>query len=165
MTVSPGDPNTIYGAYGGLQMSRDGGKTWELVGPTPDKLIDLAASTIDADVLYAATENGLFISINAGRSWKPQIEGAPVSLVEVTPNSTLYAFVVGRGLVRAAEGSRQLTILSNDFGGCILVHIAVDLDNPSRLFAATGGSRVLASTDGGRTWETFGSYTSSAKAK
>src|SRR5918996_752920 len=48
MDVSPADPNVIYGAYGGsLQISRDGGQTWEVVGPAPDGLIDLAASSTE----------------------------------------------------------------------------------------------------------------------
>ncbi|HEX2136749.1 MAG TPA: exo-alpha-sialidase [Microvirga sp.] len=157
MTVSPADPNTIYGAYGGLQISRDGGKTWKLVGPTPDKLIDLAASAKSAGTLYAATEAGLLISTDAGTTWTPLLGGAPVSLVEVTPDGTLYAFVIGRGLARSAEEPLEFTDLGGDFGGGFLLHLAVDPSNPNRLFAATGKGRVLVSTDRARTWSTFGS--------
>ncbi|WP_230534653.1 WD40/YVTN/BNR-like repeat-containing protein, partial [Microvirga roseola] len=146
MTVSPADPNTIYGSYKGLQISRDAGKTWTVVGSTPDKLIDLAASARDADTLYAATEDGLLISKDAGKTWKPQLEGAPVSLVEVTPDGTLYAFVIGRGLVRSAEEPLNFAELGNDFGGGYLLHLAVDSTNPDRLFASTGKGRVLTST-------------------
>jgi hypothetical protein len=46
LTVSATDPRTIYGAYRGqLQVSPDGGRTWEIVGPAPEGLIDLAASS------------------------------------------------------------------------------------------------------------------------
>ncbi len=156
MTVSPADPKTIYGAYQGLQRSRDGGKTWTLVGPAPEKLIDLAASARGADALYAASEHGLFASADGGKTWKPILEGAAVTLVEVAPDGALYAFVVGRGLVRSAEDPLSFTTLSNDFGGGYLLHLAVDPTNPSRLFAATGRGRVVTSTDQGRTWTTFG---------
>lgn len=156
MTVSPADPNTIYGSYGGLQISRDAGKTWKMVGPAPDKLIDLAASAKDADTLYAATESGLLVSRDAGKTWKPNLEGASVSLVEVTPEGTLYVFVIGRGLVRSKEEPLSFTELGGDFGGGYLLHLAVDPTNPNRLFAATGKSRVLISTDQGRTWNSFG---------
>jgi len=157
MTVSPADPNTIYGSYGGLQISRDAGKTWKVVGPAPDKLIDLAASAKNADTLYAATEPGLLVSRDAGKTWKPVLEGSPVSLVEVTPEGTLYAFVVGRGLVRSEEEPLSFTELGGDFGGGYLLHLAVDPFSPNRLFASTGKSRVLISTDQGRTWNSFGS--------
>jgi photosystem II stability/assembly factor-like uncharacterized protein len=56
LTVSAADPRIIYGHYGSLQLSRDSGATWSLVGP--DRLIDLAASARDASTLYAATETG-----------------------------------------------------------------------------------------------------------
>ena len=157
MTVSPADPNTIYGSYGGLQISRNAGKTWKIVGPAPDKLIDLAASAKNADTLYAATEPGLLVSRDAGKTWKPVLEGSPVSLVEVTPEGTLYAFVVGRGLVRSEEEPLSFTELGGDFGGGYLLHLAVDPFSPNRLFASTGKSRVLISTDQGRTWNSFGS--------
>ena len=81
MTVSRADPKTIYGVYGELQISRDEGKTWNLVGPTPPKLIDLSASAVNPDKLYAAAEAGLFVSTDAGKTWQALIEGAPVSLV------------------------------------------------------------------------------------
>lgn len=156
MTVSPADPKTIYGSYRGLQLSRDAGKTWTLVGATPDKLSDLAASARSPDTLYAATEAGLLVSTDAGKTWKPLLEGAPVTLVEMTPGGIIYAFVVGRGLVTSTEGSADFKTLSNDFGGGVLIHLTSDAKNPDRLFAATGRGRVLSSTDKGRTWNTFG---------
>jgi hypothetical protein len=67
MTVSPADPKTIYGSYGGLQVSQDGGQTWKLVGPAPEKLIDLASSAKDANTLYAATEGGCSSARMPGR--------------------------------------------------------------------------------------------------
>ena len=160
MTVSPADPNTIYGSYKGLQISRDAGKTWKVVGPAPDKLIDLAASARNPDRLYAATEDGLRVSKDAGKTWTSQFEGAPVSLVEVTPDGTLYAFVIGRGVVRSAEDPLNFTELGGDFGGGYLLHLAVDPANPDRLFAATGKGRVLTSSDQGRTWSSFGASNS-----
>ncbi len=157
MTVSPADPRTMYGAYRGLQVSRDGGKTWRVVGPQPDGLIDLAASATSGETLYAATEAGLLVSKDAGRSWKPIIRGTPVTLVKVTRDGTLYAFVVGRGLVRSGEDPLKFDDLGQDFGGGVLMHLAVDPNDPNRLFAATGRGRVLMSIDQGRTWNTFGS--------
>ncbi|QRM34705.1 F510_1955 family glycosylhydrolase [Microvirga sp. VF16] len=156
LTVSAADPSRIYGAYGGLQVSRDAGKTWTLVGPTPDKLIDLAASAKNADVLYAATEAGLLSSRDAGKTWAVVLSGAPVSLVEVTPDGSVYAFIVGRGLVRSADEALAFTTLSENFGGSVLLHLAADPGNPNRLFAATARGGVLTSTDQGRTWATFG---------
>jgi photosystem II stability/assembly factor-like uncharacterized protein len=152
LTVSPADPRAIYGAYGGIQLSRDGGAKWSLVGPAPYRLIDLAASARDASTLYAATEAGLLVSSDAGATWSPIVTGAPVSLVEVTPDGTLYAFVLGRGLIRSGEPPTAFQTVSNAFGEAYLLHLASDVADPGRLFAATGEGRILASADGGRTW-------------
>jgi hypothetical protein len=156
MTVSPADPNVIYGAYRGLQASRDGGQTWTMVGAAPDRLISLAASARNSDTLYAATETALLISRDAGKSWKRLLQGSPVTLVEVTPGGVLYAFVVGRGLVRSVEEPLSFTTLGTDFGGGFLQHLAVDPTNTTRLFAATGRGRLLTSADEGQTWASFG---------
>jgi len=156
MTVSPADPQTIFGAYGALQVSHDAGKTWEVVGPLPDRLIDLAASANDVATLYAAAESGLLVSRDAGGTWEPIIEGAPVSMIEVAPNGTVYAFVVGRGLVSSAEDPLDFQIVSGDWGDLYLLHLAVDPNNPARLFGATQESMILASTDGGKKWRRFG---------
>ncbi|MBD2746045.1 exo-alpha-sialidase [Microvirga sp. BT688] len=156
MSVSSADPATIYGAYGGLQVSRDAGRTWTVVGPIPDKLIDLAASAKTSDTLYAATENGLLVSSDGGKGWTTVLAGAPVSLVEVTPDGSLYAYVVGRGLLRSDAESLAFATISDDFGGGVPLHLTGDPANPARLFVATARGRVLTSTDRGQTWSELG---------
>jgi photosystem II stability/assembly factor-like uncharacterized protein len=156
MTVSPADPRTVYGAYGGIQVSHDGGKTWEMSGPAPARLIDLAASARSPDTLYAATEGGLLVSTDAGKSWKPVLEGAPVSLVEVTRQGIVYVFVLGRGLLRSAGQQIDFSTVNSDWGNRFLLHLAVDPTDPERLFAAMQHGQVLVSTDHGRSWAPFG---------
>lgn len=156
MTVSSADPDIIYGAYGALQMSRDAGATWSVAGPLPDRLIDLAASARDTGILYAATETGLSISRDGGRNWDSVLEGAPVSLVEVSPDGSLYAFVLGRGLMRATEPDLQFSTVAADWDDRILRHLAVDSKDPARIFVASHRGDILASTGGGTSWTDLG---------
>src|SRR3546814_14838972 len=51
MDISKADPQVIYGVFGELQKSTDGGQSWSRVGPAPEGIIGLAASSIDADRL------------------------------------------------------------------------------------------------------------------
>jgi photosystem II stability/assembly factor-like uncharacterized protein len=81
----------------------------------------------------------------------------PVSLVEVTEDGRIFVFVVGPGLLVGQEGSPAWKSLSNDFGDRILLHLAADPSNADRLYAVTQKSEVLASQDGGKTWQRFGS--------
>lgn len=157
MDVSKADPDVIYGAYQQVQVSRDGGESWEIAGQRPAGLIDLAASAKDPDTIYAATEAGLLISMDAGQSWQPtKVAGQPVSVVYVAADGRIFAFVVGVGVVQGEEGSAKWETLSDDFGDRILLHFATDPSNADRLYAVTQESEVLASQDGGRTWRPFG---------
>jgi hypothetical protein len=82
--------------------------------PPPGKVIDLAPSAMDVNTIYAATQKGLFISNDGGNRWRQLLGGQPVSMIEVTLDRILYAFVVGRGVVRSAEESLRFT--EEEFG-------------------------------------------------
>ena len=158
MDVSPADPKTIYGNYGDLQISRDGGLTWTVAGATPPDLIALAASSIAADQLYAATQQGLFISRDAGASWQLlNFKGEVVSTVEVGPDGSLFAFVLGQGLMKTGEAKPDAwQTLSNGFGNAIPLHLAVNPANFNDLALTTQENAVLESIDGGANWTPFG---------
>ena len=160
MDVSPADPKTIYGAHGGnLQISRDGGQSWEVVGPAPQGLIDLAASSNDPSTFYAATQTGLFKSEDGGRTWQDAYWlRQPATMVYVTPDGAVYAFLVGTGLVRTAEPKLSWrTITKDGFGGDYVLYLAVDPTGHDRLYAVSFNPQshqqaVLTSGDAGATW-------------
>lgn len=158
MDVSLADPRTIYGVYGALQVSRDGGLTWTEAGAPPEGLIAISASSVSADLVYAATQTGLHASSNSGQTWTPlPLSGEPVSMVKTSSSGRLYAFVVGRGFFGASERDpNDWTLLSDALGEHILLQLAVDPGNENALFATTAKNEVLESADGGRTWKVFG---------
>ncbi len=163
MDVSPADPKTIYGAYsGGLQVSRNGGKSWEVVGPAPEGLVDLAASSKAANVLYAATQGGLLKSEDGGKTWQDGYwHRQPATMVHVTPDGAVYAFVVGTGLVGTLEPKLTWKTISNPSGRDYVLHFAVDPTSHSKLYAITFNPQskaqaVLTSDDAGETWAPVG---------
>ena len=160
MDVSKVDPRIIYGVYGDLQRSADAGRSWTLVGSAPIGIISLATSSHNADVLYAGTRTGLQRSTDGGRSWQTN-SYRTTTMVYVTRGGTIYAFVVGTGLMRAVEKDIEWHVLNNDFGDDAIVHFAADPADQQRLYAVTLHSqtraqRVIASRDGGSTWTRLG---------
>ena len=157
MDVSQADPQVIYGVHGSLQVSRDGGHTWQRTGQPPNGLIDLAASATDANTLYAATKGGLFMSSDGGGAWRPATRvKQPVTMVQAAADGVLYAFVYGSGLMRATEPGLDWRLVGGGFGERYLLHLAVDPADPVKLYAVDDQGSVLASGDGGRTWTPFG---------
>lgn len=153
MDVSKADPSVIYGVHGGLQTSRDGGRTWERVGAAPEGLIDLAASAREPARLYAATQQGILVSQDGGAGWELAHElHRPVSLVETTGDGTVFAFMLGSGLIRAEEPFLNWQLVSDVFGDRYLLHLAADPGDLKRLFAVTQNSELLASDDAGTSW-------------
>ena len=156
LAVAPGDPAVLYGAFGGIQASRNGGKSWERVGDAPAALIDLAVSATDPNTVYAATESGLMVSHDAAASWRMVRAGAPVTTVETAPDGQVIAFAHGEGLLRADAGGDFAAAVATLPGSAYLLHLAVDPADGRRMLAAAAGKVVVISTDGGATWTPFG---------
>lgn len=162
MDVSKTDPRVIYGVYGDLQRSSDSGKTWTRVGPPPQSIIALAASSRDANTLYAATQDGLLRSADGGRTWQPaHTLKRPVTMVQVTRDGKIYAFIIGLGLIHATENELTWRVVSNTFGDQYILHLATDPTDERKLFAVifdpqTKTQAVLASRDSGASWAKLG---------
>lgn len=149
MTVSGADPEVLYGVHHGasLQKSIDAGRRWEEIGLLPDGIIDLAASGISPDTLYAATNSGLFKSEDAGRTWVRVYEtSAPVSSVHVDANG-VHAFVLGVGVVHSPETELDFAVVADKFEETYLLHLT-PLPKGGYVAATDGGGLVLLSSDG-----------------
>jgi photosystem II stability/assembly factor-like uncharacterized protein len=157
MTVSRADPKTMHGLFGGIQVSRDGGASWSVAGPGPERVIDLAASPSQADVLYAGTVGGLMLSSDAGKTWAPiGPDNVPATMVETASDASTYVFFAGAGLFKLSSPDGKWTALAGDFGESYMLHLAADPADPQHLVAVTETSAILESIDGGATWAPFG---------
>ena len=163
LSLSPKNPDVIYGAYKGLQVSRDGGTNWTVSAPLPDQLFSLAASSQNADTLFAGTMNGLSVSKDGGNTWQSaHPEAKPVTAIHVTPDGRLYAFIYGAGLMTAMEtnsgGDLQWEILSSAFQDRALLKLVIDPRDAQRMFGLAGTQQLMTSGDGGRSWTNFVGY-------
>lgn len=158
MDISKADPSQVWGVHHGsvLQRSRDDGSTWAEVGAAPAGIIDLAASAKDPETLFAATEEGLLVSRDAGLTWElAHPAAAPVSVVDVGVDGRIIAYVLGEGLVAADETTLEWELLGDGFSGSYPLHVARDGSETDRIIAATGDGRLMISSTGGREWSTL----------
>lgn len=156
MAVSRADPKVVYGMHEGLQVSQDGGQSWRKVGPLPEKTFSLAGSALDRDTVYAAAMGGLFLSRDGGNNWSAAfMDQRPVTLVEVSADGKLFAFLYGVGLVVRDETAAKWEVRSGNFGDRYPVKIAIDPTDPDRLHVVADTGAIVTSKDGGRSWVSY----------
>ena len=165
LEFSKKNPKLVFGISKALRISRDGGKSWADVGPTPEGLIDFAASSADENTVFAATQKGLLVSRNQGKSWKPSYARIMVaSMVYAVDGGKTYAFVPGVGLIAAEDNDLHWKPISDKFDDQILLRMTNDPKDKNRLYAATLTGAVVTSGDGGKNWRGYeGSHNASAK--
>lgn len=94
--------------------SPDRGLTWErrdaaIDLPTPALVEDLAIDPANPNVLYAATQAGLYVTTDGGLTWAWSIT---VSVTEVETSSTAaYAFASDYGVFQSTDGGVHWTFL------------------------------------------------------
>jgi photosystem II stability/assembly factor-like uncharacterized protein len=158
MTISRANSNVMYGAFRSMQRSEDGGLNWKSVGAPPKGLIALAAGARDADRLFAATEEGIVLSLDGGKSWKPaHLAKRPVTAVHVTAKGTVYAYMMGTGLVSSEESDQpSWRMVKAESDGSAILFIASAASDSQRLYVYDNKRRFLESRDGGKSWKEMG---------
>lgn len=160
MTVSPVNPNLIYGWYqGNLQRSLDQGRTWEIVNR--DLLaVYLAADTEDENVVYAATPQGqgVMVSRDKGVTWtslSPALQSGAISVIAIHPQDSKILLTFSEklgGLGKSTDGGTTWTKIPEGFGGETILHIAFSRSEPNVAYALTHENKLYKSIDAGDTW-------------
>jgi photosystem II stability/assembly factor-like uncharacterized protein len=167
MTISPADPDWIYGAFmGQIYRSENGGH--DFVAFVPEGLPDgglcwgvpcLAADSSDPGTVYAGTQAGLKVSHDGGQHWADAgSDLGQVAAVAVDPETPgrIVAYTEMMGLAETVDGgetweSRQGNMPVVDGG--IAFAIALDPTDPNRMYVATMNNDVFETTDRGETWQ------------
>jgi photosystem II stability/assembly factor-like uncharacterized protein len=156
--ASPEDANLIYAyvANVGLQMSRDGGTTWQPLAGDAGQVTALVAGS--GGELYAGTANeGVFESADGGRTWQRgglSGFGTQITALGIAPGSgEVYAGAMMGNMPmlhrRAASGAWETVPFS---GTSPILAIALSPHEDGLLLLADQGGRVYRSRDGGESW-------------
>ncbi|MDX1998987.1 MAG: hypothetical protein SF066_14825 [Thermoanaerobaculia bacterium] len=165
----PSDPATVFvTSRGALWTSRDRGRQWSR-HPSPDSFRDLATRAERPDEVLAATDQGLALSTDGGRSFH-RVGDLPVAaLVSWLADGTLLA--AGTGVFRSENEGRTLTMTLPDLpdngregdDDRAILGLFADPLAEQRVYAAAldGYGRhfrtyerpIYRSEDGGATWQ------------
>jgi photosystem II stability/assembly factor-like uncharacterized protein len=157
-TTTSGDfptVNAVVGRRGASPVAKttDGGSTWSVSeGLVAQTAKDLAIDPKTPSTLYAQTSDGLFKSIDSGRSWvsirnnmRASIYGGKVVKVDPSQPATVYADTFGT-LYKSTDGGNSWTMLI-DIVDCM----AIDPRDTAKLYVGCDEG-ILKSTDGGVSW-------------
>lgn len=165
---------TSGGPGGGLYVSRDGGDTWDQVGPESPKKktgdrglppgpwgkVCVAVAPTDSNRIYAnieAEKGGLYRSDDGGDSWDLASDDAAIrrrpwyfSTITVHPTNADVVFCPQVHPMKSLDGGKHFQQVK---GTAHMDHhdLWIDPTNPKRMIDANDGG-VDISTDGGKTW-------------
>ena len=170
LRIDPKNPQVLYGCTtGGIFKTVNGGLSWRamnvgfLAYQEGSWSMWLAIRGFDIDprnpnILYAATEQGVFKSVDGGGTWNVINNGFSsykwlyrANFVKVHPadSSILYASLSDYGLYKSLDGGASWTHQTN-LGG--IGYMTFDPRNSSVIYA-----NDQKSIDGGKTWKPLGS--------
>lgn len=156
LAFSPGEPGTVlFGHHNGIQISRDGGQTWNsVVDESGRDAMNLVYDPFAPETIYMVGHDAFMKSEDGGTTWASVDSNLPsLDLHTFAASSSvanrLYAVPAGSGLYASDDGGTAWTLVSNDVprGTSALV----ELPDGTLLIAATDQG-LLRSEDGGETW-------------
>ncbi len=178
----PATPETIYVGVeiGGIYRSDDGGATWRSrhAGLPGLDVHQLAPHPLEPETLFAATETGVYRTVDGGEHWEelPLYAGATYTraLLAIPPDRTGERFTLLAApaeidpwgwheqedgarcrLFRSVDDGarwRRLTFGLPDFFEGLIAAIVASPDDPDRLWLGSWDGRVFTSRDRGLNW-------------
>lgn len=141
----------------GLHLSIDDGKSWrrQTARGLEGEVFGIAAHPLDARTLAVATDKGLYVSRDAGDSFKSFDGRQAVTAVtfDLDGRNLRYARAIRRELVSAALDSRSRTvILLPSIGLDYVTHIAQSPADQRLIAIATDRRHVFVTKDVGKVW-------------
>ncbi|MGH2521136.1 MAG: zinc-ribbon domain-containing protein [Anaerolineales bacterium] len=153
LAILPADPNFVFfGHRDGLMWSSDGGANWQPAS-VRGNVLALAVHPAAPLRIYLAGRDLFLRSDDGGRNWAEvaaDLPGRDIQALAMAPNDpdVLYAFVVGQGLWRSANGGVNWKPVDTT----LVENVTALAITSGTIYVGTDSAGVLRSDDGGATW-------------
>lgn len=168
IVVDRADPKRVYAsACSGIYLSEDRAADWRKIQGIPYSARRTQQIVQDPEApatVYAATTEGLWRTNDAGGAWLRITPGDwVINSVAIVPRRDGEAarIVIGTerlGILASDDSGKKFTQSNEGFNHRQVVALALDPQQPGRVLAvvANGPEPLLATEDGGKTWEGLG---------
>lgn len=159
VAFAPSDPRIVYAGAGagGFFASTNRGMTWSLLLPANLNVNGIWSLRVDPRspaTVFAATDRGLFQSLDGARTWRRlgSMEPAYDLAIDPAAPSRLYA-ASPEGAYRSTDGGNtwSLVFSQNPGSSSPVYHLTVSPARPSEVYL-TSPSGLFTSPDRGDTW-------------
>ena len=166
LVLEPSDGNILYtadvgdehsGCQGGVYKSTDGGRRWSITnlkwqawdGPFNTFWIEPQ----DGQSIYVSSGGNLWVSADKGDTWVESSYGCNSFVFNIQDPLTAYCGL-GEQIRKTTDGGKQWKIIANPETGNPSALAISPQDNDTLFLGASG---LYISTNGGKTWEKYGS--------
>jgi len=166
LTVDPNNPQSVYAGndQGTIFVSTDGGQHWLARDPGLPVTTSINVLTFDGSgkKLYAATDNGIFVSSDAAQVWShvgSTSSGLPADsytalTFDLNNSHLIYVGTAHHGVLVSRDDGKLWSSVDSGVPFHSINSLAFD-SSAHRLWAATDLG-IYRSDDGGTTWQGFG---------
>ena len=158
LALDPGSPRTVYaGTRNGMQVSRDGGDHWIPLrtGAVPDEVYSIAFHPGGREIFFGSSA-AIGHSIAGGESWALAPTLAVFSILFQPKDPKIALAATRGGMFRTTDGGTQWLPSEAGMEKTFALSLASDPQDPNVFYAATAGSGVFKSANGGQSWKLSG---------
>jgi photosystem II stability/assembly factor-like uncharacterized protein len=131
---------------------------WTAVGPWGGSIQAVSVQPADPQKVYAATDNGIFVSSDGGASWRvtsPSFQGRGRATTDVDAAGASALYAVSLGVLYRSTDSGASWQPRTGAGAGYLTSVFVD-PHDAEVLLTGGASGILRSVDGGATFRPTG---------